>query len=45
MQMVVSFNQTGMDINQNIEVAEIKKEEVSDDIFDMTIPEGYEKGN
>lgn len=44
MYMVVSFNQMGMDINQTIEVTEIKKETVSDDIFDMTIPEGFEKG-
>lgn len=43
--MTVSFNQMGMDMTQTMEVTEIKKEDVSDDTFDMTIPEGYEKGN
>ena len=44
MYMVLSFNQMGMDIKQTIEVTEIKKETVPEDIFDMTIPEGFEKG-
>ncbi|HZW63765.1 MAG TPA: hypothetical protein VFF15_09010 [Flavobacteriaceae bacterium] len=43
--MTVSFNQMGMDMTQTVEVTEIKKEAVADDTFDMTIPEGYEKGN
>ena len=45
MYMTVSFNQMGMDMTQTMEVTEIKKEDISDDTFDMTIPEGYEKGN
>lgn len=40
---IAYMNQMGMDITSTTEVTEIKKEKVSDDKFDMTIPEGYQK--
>ena len=39
----VTAMQMGAEIKVKKEVSEIKKEKVSDDKFDMTIPEGYEK--
>jgi outer membrane lipoprotein-sorting protein len=39
----MDVNQMGMDMKMIMEVTEIKKESVSDDKFDMTVPEGYEK--
>ena len=41
--MSMSMNQMGNDMMIITEVTEIKKEVVSDDIFSMTPPEGYEK--
>jgi hypothetical protein len=43
MYMEMHMNQMGMDMTTTMEVTEIKKEKVSDDKFDMTIPEGYQK--
>ncbi len=40
---VVKMNQMGSNIEILSEVTEIKKEAVSDDMFSMTPPEGYEK--
>ena len=42
--MSASVEQQGMTLNLINEVTEIKTEEVSDDKFDMTPPEGYSKG-
>jgi outer membrane lipoprotein-sorting protein len=41
--MSMSMNQMGSDMTIITEVTEIKKESVSDDLFSMTPPEGYEK--
>ncbi|TYA59661.1 hypothetical protein [Formosa maritima] len=41
--MTMDMNQSGMNLTVTHEVTEIKKESVSDDKFDMTPPEGYEK--
>ncbi|MCA0133823.1 hypothetical protein [Winogradskyella alexanderae] len=41
MMMTSTINQMGTDIIITTEVTEIKQVEVSDDKFDMTIPEGY----
>ena len=41
--MTMDMNQMGSMMTVTTEVTEIKKEKVSDDKFDMTPPEGYEK--
>ncbi|MFL0352112.1 hypothetical protein [Xanthomarina sp. GH4-25] len=41
--MTMNMSQMGMNLTITNEVTEIKKESVSDDKFDMTPPEGYEK--
>ena len=41
--MEMNMSQMGMNIKIIHEVTEINKETVSDDKFDMTPPEGYEK--
>ncbi|PWK17498.1 hypothetical protein [Xanthomarina spongicola] len=41
--MTMNMSQSGMNLTITNEVTEIKKESVSDDKFDMTPPEGYEK--
>ncbi|WP_250432891.1 DUF4412 domain-containing protein [Hanstruepera flava] len=43
MYMEMNVSQMGMGMKITSEVTEIKKESVSDDKFDMTPPEGYEK--
>lgn len=39
--MVMKMNQPEAEITLTYEIKELRKEEVSDDKFDMTIPEGY----
>ena len=41
--LTMYMSQPGMNLTITQEVTEIKKESVSDDKFDMTPPEGYEK--
>ncbi|WP_397362091.1 DUF4412 domain-containing protein [Olleya sp. R77988] len=41
--MTMKMSQQGMDLTMTYEITDIKKEAVSDDKFDMTPPEGYEK--
>jgi len=41
--MTMNMSQTGINLTITNEVTEIKKESVTDDKFDMTPPEGYEK--
>ena len=43
MYLTMNMNQMGMNLTITQEATEIKKEAVSDDKFDMTPPEGYEK--
>lgn len=43
MYMEMAMNQQGMDMTVITEVTELQKEDVSDDIFDLTPPEGYTK--
>lgn len=43
MYMEMNVSQMGMSMKITSEVTEVKKESVSDDKFDMTPPEGYEK--
>jgi outer membrane lipoprotein-sorting protein len=41
--MTMNMSQMGMNLTITNEVTEIKEESVSDEKFDMTPPEGYEK--
>ncbi len=41
--MTMTMDQMGSKMTVTTEVTEIKKEKVSDDKFDMTLPESYEK--
>jgi hypothetical protein len=41
--MIINFNQQGIDMTMTYEVTGVKKEKVSDDMFDLTVPEGYSK--
>ncbi len=41
--MTINVNQSGMQMQMTYEVIGVNKESVSDDKFDMTPPEGYEK--
>jgi len=41
--MIISVNQSGMNMDTTMEVTEIKNESIDDSKFDMTVPEGYEE--
>ncbi|HIC32833.1 MAG TPA: hypothetical protein EYO76_13040 [Flavobacteriaceae bacterium] len=41
--MIINVKQQGMDMTMTYEVTGVNKEKVSDDMFDLTVPEGYSK--
>ncbi len=41
MYVVMKVNQMGMDMIMTTEVTEMKKQDIEDNIFNMTPPEGY----
>lgn len=45
MYMEMKMNQMGMEMNMKFEVVELKKENVDDSKFEMTVPEGYKENS